>query len=446
MAIPFTRQNKDRITFSDLINQLRQVIGTFPDKRTGRNILYSIEDVALGAFSVFFTQSPSFLAHQTAMAQAKGDSNAQTLFGIQSIPTDNHIRDLLDEVSPQKVFPMFEWVFCRLRELGYLQAFRGFDEQLLIALDGTQYHHSNNIHCEQCTVTKHKNGITSFSHTVITPVIVAPGQPRVLPLEPEFITPQDGHLKQDCETAAAKRWIQRYADRYRPLHTTLLGDDLYSRQPLCEQVVAAGLNFLFVCKSQSHTTLYEWLEGLQKIDAVQTLTVKRRRGKRREKDTYRFVNQLPIRDGDDALQVNWCELTTTDDQGQVIYHNAFISNHLIHTKNVAGIVLAGRARWKIENENNNTLKTKGYHLTHNFGHGRQHLSTLLASFNVLAFLLHTILGMMDVKYQLIRAKLSSRKLFFQHIQALTCYLRFGSFDALLDFMLQGLEIKAPDTG
>jgi len=36
----------------------------------------------------------------------------------------------------------------------------------------------------------------------------------------------------------------------------------------------------------------------------------------------------------------------------VIYHNAFISNHLIHTKNVAGIVQAGRARWKIENENN----------------------------------------------------------------------------------------------
>ncbi len=96
---------------------------------------------------------------------------------------------------------------------------------------------------------------------MVTPVIVAPGQPRVLPLEPEFITPQDGHHKQDGETAAAKRWIQHYTDRYRALHTTLLGDDLYSRQPLYEQVIAAGLNFLFVCKPQSHTTLYEWLEG-----------------------------------------------------------------------------------------------------------------------------------------------------------------------------------------
>ncbi len=63
-----------------------------------------------------------------------------------------------------------------------------------------------------------------------------------------------------------------------------------------------------------------------------------------------------------------------------------------------------------------------------------------------AFLLHTVLDMMDAKYQLIRARLSSRKLFFQHIQALTCYLCFASFDALLDFMLEGLEIEIPDTG
>ena len=35
------------------------------------------------------------------------------------------------------------------------------------------------------------------------------------------------------------------------------------------------------------------------------------------------------------------------------------------------LVAAGRRRWKIENENNNTLKTKGYQFEHNFGHGKQ---------------------------------------------------------------------------
>jgi hypothetical protein len=77
----------------------------------------------------------------------------------------------------------------------------------------------------------------TFSHSVITPVLVAPGHRRVIPLEPEFITPQDGTKKQDCECAAAKRWLHRYAERYRPLGATLLGDDLYSHQPMCQLIV-----------------------------------------------------------------------------------------------------------------------------------------------------------------------------------------------------------------
>lgn len=401
-----------------------------------------MEDVAIGAFSVFFTQSPSFLAHQTAMAETKSKNNAQTLFGIQDIPTDNHIRDLLDAVPPQRVFPMFERIIAALDELGHLQAFHAVNDQLLIALDGTQYHSSNTIHCDNCTVKNHKNGKTSYSHTVVTPVIVSPTQKRILPLAPEFITPQDGHDKQDCETAAAKRWIDQCGEPYRAHQVTLLGDDLYSRQPLCEHALAAGLNFIFVCKPQSHPTLTEWLDGLN----VETLTIERRKGKRRETDTYRFAQQLPIRDGEQALQVNWCELTTTDPDGKVLYHNAFISNHTISADNVADMVLAGRARWKVENENNNTLKTQGYHLTHNFGHGKHHLSTLLASLNLLAFLFHCVLDMMDTKYQLIRAKLPTRKTFFQHIQALTCYLCFDNFDALLNFMMKGLEIDYVDTG
>lgn len=144
-------------------------------------------------------------------------------------------------------------------------------------------------------------------------------------------------------------------------------------------MIARGLNFIFVCKPQSHTTLYEWLAGLEQTPAVQTLEIERRKGKNTFIDRYRFAEQLPIRDGDNALCVNWCELITAHSAGKVIYQNAFISTHPITANNVVDIVQAGRARWKIENENNNTLKTKGYHLSHNFGHGKQHLSTLLLS-------------------------------------------------------------------
>jgi hypothetical protein len=228
------------------------------------------------------------------------------------------------------------------------------------------------------------------------------------------------------------------------LSITLLGDDLYCKQPVCEAIRQQELNFILVCKPDSHKTLYEWVAGLAASSAVQTLRIERRQGKRRYTDTYRFVSQVPLRDGEDALLVNWCELSTTDQDGKVIYQNAFATNHAISAANVAEVVRAGRARWKVENENNNTLKTKGYHLTHNFGHGKQHLSALLATLNLLAFLFHTVLDLLDSSYRTIRQFLP-RKTFFNDLRALTRYLCFDGWEALMAFMIRGLELEAPDT-
>ena len=91
------------------------------------------------------------------------------------------------------------------------------------------------------------------------------------------------------------------------------------------------------------------------------------------------------------------------------------------------------------------LKTKGYNLTHNFGHGKQHLSTLLATLNLLALLFHTLLELYDSAYRCIRRFLP-RKTFFDDLRALTRYLCFDSWDALIAFMIEKLELQVPDTG
>jgi hypothetical protein len=111
--------------------------------------------------------------------------------------------------------------------------------------------------------------------------------------------------------------------------------------------------------------------------------------------------------------------------------------------NIAIVVEAGRSRWKIENENNNVLKTKGYHLEHNFGHGQQHLSNVLVTLNLLAFLTHTIQEITNGVYQALRKKLGARKTFFQDLRALTHYLIFDSWDDLFLFMADRLEISLP---
>ena len=142
--------------------------------------------------------------------------------------------------------------------------------------------------------------------------------------------------------------------------------------------------------------------------------------------------------------VNWCELTITDDNNRVIYRNGFATDYPLNRKNIKQIIEASRTRWKIENENNNTLKTKGYNFKHNFGHGKQYLSSLLASLNILAFLVHMVLEWFDQCYALIRNELTSRKTFFDDIRALTRYMHFDSWQKLMEFMMGGLEIPIPE--
>ncbi len=429
--------------FDHLIERLRSVAAALPDRRTGDNLQYSMTDIGLAAFAVFFTQCPSFLSYQRAMEQARSRNNARSLFHVEKIPSDNHIRQTLDPVKPDHLFGLFDELRQAFDQAGLLEQMRAVERTQLIALDATWYFssQSNNVCCPNCSCLKHADGKVTHFHSAITPVIVSPAHRQVVPLRPEFITPQDGEVKQDCEINAAKRWLALHAERYCPANTTLLGDDLYAHQPFCRQVLLHGLHFLFTCKPASHSTLQQWVEGLEPGRQLHTLKLRvKGKSNRWEYHLYRWAKAVPLTDSDDALQVNWCELTITDGQGGVCYRNSFITDWEINAQNVAGLVVAGRARWKIENESNNVLKTKGYHLEHNFGHGKKHLSSLLATMNLLAFGLHTLLELVDESYRLIRATLGRRRRFFQHLEALTSYLYFESWERLMDFMMRGLEI------
>lgn len=128
---------------------------------------------------------------------------------------------------------------------------------------------------------------------------------------------------------------------------------------------------------------------------------------------------MPITGSGDAFKANWCDVTVTDDAGTILYRNAFITDWNIRVGNGAGRVAAGRARWKIDNENNNSLKNRGYHPEHNFGHGQKHLSSPLLTMNLLAFGLHTLIELTGESRRLIRTPVGARRKFFTHLEALT---------------------------
>jgi hypothetical protein len=263
------------LRFRDMLDSLRQGLEAVPEHRTGRNIQYSIVEAGLGAFSVFFMQSRSFLAHQRDMQRKKGRSNAQSVFGLERIPGDGQIRNLLDPVDPAHLHESFWEIYRRLDEGGHLDAYQGVAGTRLISLDGSQYFSSQQIHCPNCHVSVHEEH-TYYSHMVMMAVVCAPGQEHVVCLDPEFITPQDGQEKQDCEQQAIKRWVGRNAEQFEPWQVTVLADDLHCHQPLCEKLLQHKMHFILTCKPESHETLYEEVALLERVEgAVSTRVIRK---------------------------------------------------------------------------------------------------------------------------------------------------------------------------
>jgi len=434
--------SQDIFHFEAMIDSLRSAVATFPDERMGKNKKYTLLDAAAGAFSVFFTQCESFLEYQRIMESRYGLSNARTLFRITDIPSDTHIRDLLDIVPPKHLSSVFEHCIQLLATRGVLSDFfvpLGEKKELLIALDGTWYVSSEKINCKHCS-TKTKNGKTVYSHGMVNPAIVNPNNTHIFCLPPEFITPQDGDVKQDSEHKASKRWIKQHAAFYQQFGgVTFVGDDLYDHEPMCRDMLEAGCNFILVCKPDSHKTLYGWAK-----DSREILTREEKIGNKHYSYRYEYIEQVPLREktkkDDEPLKVNFIEVWITNKKtGKQIYHNAFVTSHPLTSASIPAIVTSGRARWKTENENNNTLKNHGYNLEHNYGHGKQYLASLLATLNILAYLFHTALEFLHEKYQYLRKIIGARKRLFNDIRAMLSYHCFKSFNSLMQFMQEGLK-------
>ena len=289
-----------------LLEGVRSACAAFPDKRRG-DVTDSMADIGLSAFSLFFMQSESFLAYQRELEAGRKTSNCHSLFGMTAIPTDNHIRSMLDPVHPSHLQPAFDQALGVLYQHGGLMPFRRLNGRVLIALDGTEYFCSQKLGCPQCLTRKRSNGKTERYHAMLAATLVAPGHANALPLMPEFIAPQDGAEKQDCERNAAKRWLATHAQRLMDLRPVYLGDDLFACQPVAEAIQAAGGDFLLTAKPSSHKALYDFMQGA----TIEEHTVKQKLGSKRLAYRYRWFEQAPLRDGKDARLVNWIGVTIT---------------------------------------------------------------------------------------------------------------------------------------
>ena len=164
-----------------LIDGVRTACAAFPDKRRGGDVTYSMTDIGLSAFSLFFMQSESFLSHQRGLEEGRKTSNCRTLFGMKAIPTDNHIRAMLDPVDPSHLQPAFDGALHARRRRSGLVPFQRLGGRVLVALDGTEYFCSQKLGCPQCLTRKRANGQVESYHSLLAATIVAPGHAMALP-------------------------------------------------------------------------------------------------------------------------------------------------------------------------------------------------------------------------------------------------------------------------
>ena len=317
-----------------LLSQLQAVCATFPDLRKGRAGNIAPADFGLSAFAMFFMQSASFLAYQRSLEKGHGRSNCQTLFGIGRIPSDNYIRDFLDEADPALLQPCFERMEALLGEPPMRQAFGRLGGRTLIAWDGTEFICSQKLGCPHCLTRKRANGKTESYHSMLSATVVAPGYSKVVPLTPEFIAPQDGAEKQDCERNAVKRWFEKHSARLATLRPVFLGDDIFACHPVAKMVIDAGDDFIFTCKPSSHKTLYDFIDGAELCRHEEKV----RRRDTKETFRYRWIEAVPLRDGKDAILVNWIGFEIVDAKGKVKYSMAWVTSLPVSKDNVAEIV------------------------------------------------------------------------------------------------------------
>ena len=347
-----------------------------------------LHDAIMSGLAVMHLKYPSLLQFDRDCVK-KPDKlrNMKTLYGVGRVPCDTYLREMPDPIETRYFRTFFTRLFAFVQRSGRLRQFEYFDEGYLAPIDGTGHFCSGKISCPECCVKKPDSKNPQYYHQLLACCLVKPGKKEVLPLMPEPIIQQVNASKNDCEKTALKRLLSNISREHPHLKLVLNGDDLYSDGPTIKLVKSYGYSFIMVAKDTSHPSLYESVDELDKADQVVRYQYTDEKGYRH---WFRFVNDVPINKSHKETLVNYLEYVEIDPKGNKKYVNTWITDIKLTLENVAKVIRGGRARWKIENETFNTLKTQGYHLEHNYGHGEQHLATNLACLTFTAFLINQI--------------------------------------------------------
>jgi Transposase DDE domain len=417
-----------------LFGLLRSGFADIAEHRPGKPDI-SLTDALMSAFAMFSLKSPSLLAFD----QERTEGNLQRVYGMERVPCDTAMREILDPVVPECLRPLFKQV-CRALQGGKaLEEMVFVEGHYLLALDGTGYFSSQQIHCASCLETHHRNGTVTYHHQMLGAALIHPDRREVIPLMPEPIVKQDGSEKNDCERNAAKRLIVKLRQDHPHLKVIVTEDSLSSNAPHIEVLQAHNLHYILGVKEGDHAYLFEQVAAAEQAGRVTYYD--RDAPATGLRHRFRFVSNVPLNEAHADLRVNFLECWEWDKD--TVQHFSWITSLRVNKGTVYQIMRGGRARWRIENETFNTLKNQGYHFEHNYGHGYQHLSVVFAVLMMLAFLVDQVQQLCCPLFQAVWAKLGSKRRLWERMKALFYDYALASMRQLFEALFYGLQKTAP---
>ena len=442
MAVSARKARKD-LSADSLFRRLRSRFRRIPDRRAGE-VEIPLDDALMSGFALFSLKDPSLLAFD--QRRQDPNDNFRTIYGIDRVPCDTQMRAILDPLAPDELRPLFSDVFRCLQRGKALESFAYLDGHYLVSLDGTTYFSSTKVHCASCLEKHHRGGGVTYSHQLLGATLVHPDLKEVIPLAPEPIINQDGHTKNDCERNASRRWLKHFRQEHPHLPVIVVEDALSANAPHLRDLREARVHYIIGVKPGDHAFLFQYLHETDTAGRTEHLTLE-------DPATgvlhhFRFHNGVPLNESNPDESVNVLEYWEIHADGKVQYFS-WITDFLLTPDNVFAIMRGGRARWKIENETFNTLKNQGYHLEHNYGHGEQNLSVVLAFLMMLAFLVDQTQQLCCPLFQAAWHKLGTKRHLWEEIRNCFRAFLFPSMTALLTALVCGIAPQPPvlqDTG
>jgi len=423
-----------------LIQRLRRRFDEISDGRRQCSVTYSMTDTLMSAFAMFSLKDPSLLAFEERGA----DRSIEKLYQIRSVPSDSSMREILDGIDVEPLNECFADIFLELQRGGVLKQYVFDNGHYLLAVDGTGYFCSSKVRCPHCMERKSRSGETQYVHQAVAATLVHPDRSAVIPLAIEPIIKQDGETKNDCERNAVGRLLRRVRRQHPQLKLIVVEDGLASNAPHIADLKELRMRFLLGAKPGDHRHLFEEVINACDEEKDETVTVTDPSDPQCTLSETQFITDLPLNASKQDVRVNFLQHHEYDPRsGDVSKRFSWVTDYNLNRSKLLHFQRGGRSRWRIENETFNTLKNQGYNFEHNYGHGKENLSTVLMLLMFLAFLVDQVQQASCPLFKAVLEKLGSRRSLWDHLRSHVRHFEFRSFSDLWGTILTDAAKNRP---